>query len=338
MEQKRCLICGGIFLGTDRICRICRSNNPGWEPDPEPEVISAPPDRIAMVPKSKVKSGRLTVERLPFPTGSVHIPRKEDRDYRATIVITTPDVGGENFQFCKYRIDKYTPGEHRLVIVETHFNEKPYNYARDINIGFRGVKDSDYLVMLNDDVFVEEGWLDKLVDCAKQDSKIGIVGCLLLYPGKTIVQHAGGTYNTEIDSWASYGQMPVWHNFAGKPIRLVKDKIYRQKYVTWNTGALLLVTKECIDKCGLMDEKLIAHCDDVEYNFRAWLNGFKVVYCPEVVAVHRENVTRIRGTAEVPSYVFEATKHLMKVLPKPDADKVQQMVDDNNEQSDRPTS
>lgn len=346
MQQKRCSICEAIHLGDDYICRTCRTKNPGWKPDSKQLQDSTE----TILPEYKSTPSMITVDDVASPIGKIHIPKVADRDYRATIIITTPDISGENFRFCKHRLDKNTPGEHRIVVIETHYNEKPYNYARDINIGLRGVQDSDYLVMLNDDVFVESGWLDTLVECARQDNKIGIVGALLYYPGKKIIQHAGGGYDVDVESWAMYGQMPVSHNYGGTPVRKLapvtyppttnydKDDIHSQKDVPWNTGALLLVTKECVDKAGLMDEELVAHCDDVEYNFRAWLSGFRVVYCPDVQAVHRENVTRKIGTKEVPDYIYNATKRLLRVLPKKKADKVQDMVDNSNKRHYRPKS
>lgn len=334
------MLCGAIHLADDWICRSCRDRNPNWKPaDIDAHDPSILPDMKSVKAKSaEAYYGKIIVEDIPFPKGKVHIPRVADRDYRVTIIITTPDVMGENFRFCKYRIDKHTPGEHRIVIVETHYNEKPYNYARDINIGLRGVKDSDYLVMLNDDVFVESGWIDTLVECARQDTKIGIVGALLFFPGKRIVQHAGGSYDREVKSWATHGQMPVSHNYSGTPTKFSKGEIYDQRDVPWNTGAILLVTKACVDKSGLMDENLVSHCDDVEYNFRAWLNGFRVVYCPDVQAVHREYVTRKHSIEGTPDYIYTATKYLLRVLSKSKADKVQDMVDKSNKRHYRPES
>ncbi len=322
------MMCGAIHLSNDYLCRTCRDRNPNWTL-PEDQQIEV--DRITL-PNTLVKS----VGIHPFPKGKINIPKVAARDYKATIIITTPNISDDNFRFCKRRIDTHTPGEHRIVVIETHYNEKPYNYARDINIGLRGVQDSDYLVMLNDDVFVEEGWLDKLVDCARQDKKIGVVGALLFFPGKKIVQHAGGNYDISVESWASIGQMPVQHDYAGQPTRKVKNEIYKQKDAPWCTGALLLITKECLDKIGLMDEELVAHCDDVEFCYRVWLNGFRVVYCPDVQAVHRENVTRKYGTSDSPNYVYDATKRLLTVLNKKKADKVQESVDKSNTKHYRP--
>lgn len=331
--QRRCPKCDGIHLGDSAVCRTCRVKYPDYVP-PEIQDLdlgTMPEMKSAITVPQNIERGRLISGDSPFPKGRVHIPQTEDRDYRASIVITTPDITGENFQYCISLLRKHTPGEHRIVVVETHYNEKPYNYARDINIGLRGALDSDYYVMLNDDVFVEEAWLDKLVACARQRENIGIVGALLFFPGKKIVQHAGGSYDASVKNWANIGQMPVGHNYSNIPTRRCKREIYKEKYMTWNTGALLLITDACIETIGLMDEKLVAHCDDVEYSFRAWLNGFTVVYCPSVEAVHRENVTRKIGTKDAPDYVYKATRHLMLVLPKDKADEVQKMVDEYNE-------
>lgn len=335
MTQKKCPLCNSVFIGDDVICRTCRSANPDFGKEGIPDQGSSDISDIQKLSDGTYQpikiTKRVVSNEVPFPKGKVVIPRNDKRDYTATIIITTPDTLGENFRYCKHRIDETTHGEHRIVVIESHINEKPYNFSRDINIAIRGCPDSDYYIIMNDDIFLEtDDWIDEFVKCTKQDKKIGIIGALLYYPGKHMIQHAGGSYDTSVtESWMDRGWMPVKHEYAGVQPSLAPS-IHKQRDVPWNTGALLFITKDCVKKIGLLDEKLIGHCDDVEYCYRAWLNGFRVVYYPKVEAIHREAVTRKTVLREVPHFMKEATKHLVTVLTEEDALKVENMVDASN--------
>ena len=325
-KQNICGMCGTAHNGNDTLCRICRKANPSLgflDPRKQKNVGVAP----------TVLKAKTIDNSIPYPKGGVVIPHKEHRDYSATIVITTPDTLGENYRYCKHMIDEHTPGEHRIIIVESHFNEKPYNWARDINIGLRGAQNSDYYVILNDDVFVEEGWLDKLVECMKQDSKIGIVGVLLFYPGKKMIQHAGGAYNSNHDkSWEEIGMMPVKHDYQGAMATMAPGSL-KQRDVPWCTGALLMVRGSCLKDIGLLDEKLVGHCDDVELCYRAWLKHWRVVYYPDVQAVHREAITRRQTLRDVPDFMKNATEYLCTILTEEDAKLVDVLVEKSNKRN-----
>ncbi|HWA83793.1 MAG TPA: glycosyltransferase, partial [Fimbriimonadaceae bacterium] len=54
----------------------------------------------------------------------------------------------------------------------------------------------------------------------------------------------------------------------------------------WVSGAAFLVRKEVIDKVGLFDEAYFMFCEDVDWCWRTWKAGFKVVYYPDAVITH----------------------------------------------------
>ena len=330
-EQRKCLYCVSIFIGHGDICPSCKRKGLG-----EASIMSNPDlwgDTEAIKKPQRLEEPIFTpsdvIAEMPLPNSKVVIPNMEARDYTATIIIATPDTDSPNFKYCKYMLDKHTPGIHRRIIIQTNFNEKPYNWARDMNIGMRGAIDTDYYVIINDDIFVEDKWLDNAVAVARQDPKIGIVGALLLYPGKRIVQHAGGSYDPSIESWSAHGAVPAHHLYMNQPYKRVQPQL-KQKDVVWCTGALLVITKQFIQKVGVMDEQLVSHSDDLEYGFRAWLNGFRVVFSPDVIAVHREYVTRKQSIPSMSDNMIKALKRMIEVVGKKNGDKVFRMVEESN--------
>jgi GT2 family glycosyltransferase len=68
------------------------------------------------------------------------------------------------------------------------------------------------------------------------------------------------------------------------------------------TGACMLVSRECIDQVGLLDEEVfgIAY-NDVDYCLRAVQQGWRVVWTPFATLVHHESASR--GSDEVPEMI-----------------------------------
>lgn len=56
--------------------------------------------------------------------------------------------------------------------------------------------------------------------------------------------------------------------------------------VDWATGAVWLVSAECIETIGTLDERYFLYCEETEYMLRAGDAGFAVEYEPEATAVH----------------------------------------------------
>ncbi len=56
-------------------------------------------------------------------------------------------------------------------------NEQARGYTRAANLGLKHSTE-DFVVLLNSDTIVTDGWLDRLIACADSDEKIGLVGPL----------------------------------------------------------------------------------------------------------------------------------------------------------------
>ena len=92
------------------------------------------------------------------------------------------------------------------------------------------------VLLLNDDVFLSMGWLEKLLSCKKGD----IRGCKLLYPNGAI-QHAGGSLTRGFRG-VQLGQL---HCDLGQ-----FDRVYEVVYVTF---ACAYIKRKVINKVGLLD-------------------------------------------------------------------------------------
>lgn len=151
-----------------------------------------------------------------------------------------------------------------------------------VNSGFggacnRGVAKSKgrFVVLLNDDARVEQGWLEALVKTAQEHPAAGAVGSRLLFPDGRL-QEAG----TVLWSDASATQI----DYTVDPPDHIVDQVRRSDYCT---GAALLVRRDRWDEVGGMDEDYFpAYYEDVDLCLKLASRGADVLYQPQAVVRH----------------------------------------------------
>src|SRR5450756_1618508 len=149
-----------------------------------------------------------------------------------------------------------------------------FSKANNQGIRFALENGAKYILLLNNDVEITAGrWLEDLSDVFESDTKIGIVGCKLLYPDGTI-QHAGGIIKL---------QVPYHRGKCAKDTGQY-DKV---EFVDYVTGAVLLIKSDVIRRIGLLDEGFTPlYFEDTDWYVRARLYGYKVVYTPNPTLIH----------------------------------------------------
>ena len=137
-----------------------------------------------------------------------------------------------------------------------------------------------YILFLNNDTQVQEGWLSALVDLIESDDNIGMVGSKLVYPDGSL-QEAGGILWSDASAW-NYGNKAD----ADRPeYNYVKD-------VDYISGAAIMIKTSLWQEIGGFDERYIpAYCEDSDLAFEVRKHGYRVVYQPKSVVVHFEGVS-----------------------------------------------
>lgn len=165
----------------------------------------------------------------------------------------------------------------------------PYNlgYTRANNQGIE-VSQGKLLLLLNPDTIVCPGALGILVRWAENRPDVGIIGPKLLNPDGSLQLSArsfpdlgvGAFRNTFLERL--FPMNPFVRRY------LLTDWDHNEvREVDWVSGAAMLVRREVFERVGLLDEAFWAYCEDVDLCWRAWQRGFKVLYCPEAVIVHK---------------------------------------------------
>ncbi|MGH9269369.1 MAG: glycosyltransferase family 2 protein, partial [Acidimicrobiales bacterium] len=124
-----------------------------------------------------------------------------------------------------------------------------------------------YLLFLNNDTHVQQGWLTALLRPMLADPSVGVVGAKLLYPdGK--LQEAGAIIWRDGSGW-NYGR----NQEPGRPeYNYVRE-------VDYCSGACLMVRRELFEQAGGFDARYApAYYEDADLAFTARKLGYKVLY------------------------------------------------------------
>lgn len=176
-----------------------------------------------------------------------------------------------------------------------------FRISRSINRGIRETGEADAWVLLNDDAFMDAGWLDELLRFSAAHPKVGVVGTLLRYEDGRI-QHAGGQIPMEPLEYlkvATRHKAPFWalRSMARQGFRrhaymfdhyAKADPRHRLDFVT---GAACLVTRACYERIGGYDEDFLFGSEDADYSLRALEAGFELGLATRSTGIHLDRTT-----------------------------------------------
>ena len=154
----------------------------------------------------------------------------------------------------------------------------------EINLGFlrncnkaAQIARGEYLVVLNNDTIVTDGWLQEMADVFAKQENTGMVGCKLIYPDGSL-QEAGGIIWRDGSGW-NYGR----NDKADKP-----EYNYLRE-ADYCSGACLLIRRDFWNQLAGFDEAFVpAYYEDGDLAFRVRAAGKRVFYQPRAVVVHFE--------------------------------------------------
>lgn len=147
-------------------------------------------------------------------------------------------------------------------------------FGRNVNFGARH-STGKYLLVLNDDVYLNPDAVSQMMKCMKPD--VGIVGQLLWYPNRTIY-HAGKVRQP--------GQgIGFPHADLRKTTFTIKEPIEMEN----TNGASILFRREAFYDADGYDDGFQFYAEDDDICMKVRLRGWKLWYTPHAQGVHDEH-------------------------------------------------
>ncbi|MCJ8347665.1 glycosyltransferase [bacterium] len=145
-----------------------------------------------------------------------------------------------------------------------------YNQAFEITKG-------RYLILLNNDEFIQEGYIEHLLQCFKNKAN------LFLAVPKSIDQDSLEYQSGLIDAEIKFGHLLLKHKFDEQETNQTRSMPF---------GSLGAYCKEKLLVVGGFEELLLPfYWEDVDLSYRAKKMGFDIVYEPKAITKHMNQAT-----------------------------------------------
>jgi GT2 family glycosyltransferase len=211
-----------------------------------------------------------------------------------TVVIVTRD-GGEVLPQALQALLENTEPCYELIAIDNGSSDGTSSLLRQVenatvvlnprNVGFGAANNQGAaharglcVVFLNQDAFVDPGWLPPLVQRVEADERVGAVGPMLLNPDGSL--QCAGALLSRSGSVACYGdgESPEEHEYRfTRPVDVL-------------AGACLLVRRRAFEEIGGFDAAYgLGYFEDADLCLALAARGYRCIYEP------RSRVTHVRG-------------------------------------------
>jgi len=179
---------------------------------------------------------------------------------------------------------------HKELAVKLIENEENLGFAKAVNQALRQVyternrsAQGGTVLLLNSDTVIKKGVIEKLLQF-EEKVRPAIIGARMLNPDGTI--QASCFYLPTIR------RAVVHYWLAGKKYF---EKFFPEKkepvQVEAVSGGAMLISKEIVERLGLLDERYFMYFEDLDYCRRAHRSGFKIYYLPSAEVVHEHGAS-----------------------------------------------
>lgn len=158
-------------------------------------------------------------------------------------------------------------------------NKSNVGFVGSCNAGAKAAR-GQYIVLLNNDTQVLDGWLDAMLKTFEQFPDTGLVGARLVYPDGSL-QEAGGMVFQDGSGW-NYGR---------------GDNVDRPEYcftreVDYCSGACVMLPATLFQQLGGLDQRYApAYYEDTDLAFQVRAAGLKVRVQAAATIIHHEGIT-----------------------------------------------
>lgn len=212
------------------------------------------------------------------------------------VSVVIPNYNGKHFlNKCLSSLFVQKEHIHEIIIVDNGSTDDSVDFIKNFrensfliklienteNLGFskavnQGIKASseELVFLLNNDVEIHPKCIINLVKCMNyEDNIFSIASKMVQYNNRELIDDAGDEYT--ILGWT-------------KKIGFNKsvNSFTKHREIFSSCAGAALYKKDIFDKIGYFDENFFAYVEDVDIGYRAKIEGYKNIYCPDAVVFH----------------------------------------------------
>ncbi|MBL7129406.1 MAG: glycosyltransferase family 2 protein [Ignavibacteria bacterium] len=166
--------------------------------------------------------------------------------------------------------------------IETVSLDSNTGFAKAVNTGIKySLKDGKikYIVLLNNDIECDKNFVSELLSGFKTNDTGSVASKMLNYYNRDIIDDAGDFIKKKGSPYA--------RGHSEKDI----GQYDKEEFIWGACAGAAIYKREVFNEIGLFDEDFFAYYEDVDFNFRMQLVGYKCYYNPKAVCFHKRGET-----------------------------------------------
>jgi len=234
----------------------------------------------------------------PRPSGTCHRPGEIPGERCSVVVVTYNSMS--SLTACVTSVIANLGTFDELILVDNGSRDDTPNYLQSLegtdprikivlngaNLGFSegcnvGIREScgDYIVLLNPDTVVTEGWLGRM-RAYFQDPSVGAVGPI-----------SNGAYGMQ--SYSFHFPRNAGDELSPGDIYDLATKVNARRSVDVRLliGFCVMIPRTILDEVGHLDPELFLGFDDLDLSWRLRLAGYRLLIASDVFVLHRVHVS-----------------------------------------------
>jgi GT2 family glycosyltransferase len=159
-------------------------------------------------------------------------------------------------------------------------------FSHACNVGYEAAK-GRHVLMLNPDTVVPPGGVARTVEEFENRPEVGMLGVKLVQLDGTLDHACKRGFPSPLGALSHFVGLNRFVR-AGKFGDYVAAHTGDDEttYIDAINGAFMLLRREAVEQVGLLDENYWLYMEDLDWCFRFWQSGWKILYWPQVEILH----------------------------------------------------
>ena len=167
------------------------------------------------------------------------------------------------------------------------FNNENMGYGKAHNIAIKKSMEQGlpYHIVLNPDVVIQEGALEKLTFYMNEHPEVGNIMPKIIYPNGQL-QYLCKLLPSPIDLiFRRFIPFKKWRDKINQKYELHSFRYNKKINIPNLSGCFMFLRTKALEKVGLFDENIFMYLEDIDLNRRIH-RAYKTIFFPEAVVVH----------------------------------------------------
>lgn len=193
------------------------------------------------------------------------------------------------------------------------FNNANMGYGKAHNIAIRKSIEQNlpYHIILNPDIIIEKGALEKLTDYMEQHPEVGNIMPKIIYPDGEL-QYLCKLLPSPIDLiLRRFIPVKKWKDAINKRYELHSFGYDKIMNVPNLSGCFMFLRTEALKQVGLFDENIFMYLEDIDLNRRIH-SKYQTIYYPEATVIHEHQKESYKSKKLLKAHIKSAIYYFNK--------------------------